>query len=382
MTEKLYYSDAYISKFTATVLECTECDGRFSILLDKTAFFPEEGGQSADTGRIGGSVVRGAYERDRKIYHLADAPLCVGATVECELDFATRLDKMRQHTAEHIISGIVHSLHGYGNVGFHLGDDIVTCDFDGAFTDTELERIELLANRAVMDDLPVTAYFPSSDELASLEYRSKLELSENVRIVIIEGIDSCACCAPHVARTGEIGCIKILDCIRWRGGVRMTIAAGERAVADYVKRHNSCKSISALLSSPRDEVESAVINLKASLDKESARVRELLFRIAAIEADKLSQTEKNRVVALPDLTVPSLIEFTNLAIGKVGGILVALIGSEGDYKYVVRSESRDLKQIARDMNIVLRGKGGGNSGMLQGSFSAGIDEIRSFFEEL
>ena len=205
MTEKLYYISAYTSKFSATVVSFFTEGDKLLAVLDKTAFFPEEGGQSADTGMIGGACVIDVTERDGIIYHTVDTPLTVGETVECTIDFAERYEKMKCHTAEHILCGIMHKLYGAENIGFHLGDDVVTFDVSPVLTRADLDRVEDIANRIIAENVDVVASFPTREELCALEYRAKLDLTENVRIVSIGDYDKCACCAPHVEKTGEIG---------------------------------------------------------------------------------------------------------------------------------------------------------------------------------
>ena len=210
MTEKLYYKDSYIKNFSAEVLSVEKIDNGFDVVLDKTAFFPEEGGQSADTGTIGYAGVFDVFERDGVVHHLTDISPCIGNN-ECSVDFDARFEKMQCHTAEHILCGIIHRLFGFDNVGFHLGEDEVTFDVSGVLTREELDRVESLANNVVFENILVETFFPKSDELDEIEYRAKLDLTEGVRLVKIGDVDTCACCAPHVAYTGEIGLIKILD---------------------------------------------------------------------------------------------------------------------------------------------------------------------------
>ena len=218
MTEKLYYVDAYIKDFSAKVIDVVTDSRGIALVLDRTAFFPEEGGQSADTGYISDSSVLDVKERDGVIYHYVDKTLDVGTEAVCHINFDERFEKMQCHTAEHIISGAIHRLFGLDNVGFHLGKEEVTMDVNGYVTREQLDEVEMIVNRAVFDNVAVKTYFPSSRELTSLSYRSKLDLTENVRIVEVEGYDLCACCAPHVSRTGEIGLVKILDFEKHRGG--------------------------------------------------------------------------------------------------------------------------------------------------------------------
>ena len=379
MTEKLYYKDAYIKDFCATVLSCEYREPYYYAVLDKTAFFPEEGGQSADTGRLSDAEVLDVKEKDGTVYHIIDKPLEVLATVKGVLDFDKRYDKMKQHTAEHIISGIINRLYGYSNVGFHLGTGEVTCDFDGPLTREELDRVEDLANSAIAANIPVVASFPGKDDLEKIEYRSKLDLKENVRIVSIDGVDTCACCAPHVNSTGELLLVKILDFVKWRSGIRMTIAAGERALIDYREKSASVKAISVLLSAPKSEVYAAVSDLKGAYEREKALAKEHLFKIAKLEARGVKETDGNLVYFLENMPIDALISFSNHARCKVRGMLVALSGEEGNYKYVISSDTVDLKSMIKDINGALAGRGGGNSGMVQGSFAATLESIKDYF---
>ena len=378
MTEKLYYTDAYIKEFDATVISAERDGGTTLVVLDRTAFFPTEGGQSADTGTIQGLKVLDVTERDGEIIHRLDGALTVGERVHGVIDFDTRFEKMQCHTAEHILCGIIHNLYGYSNVGFHLGD-IVTFDIDHLLTKEQLSEVELLANRAVFANLDITAEFPSHDELKGMTYRSKLDIYENVRIVTIGDIDACACCAPHVARTGEIGLIKILNSESHRGGVRIYMVAGYRALADYNFRLNEERKISAILSVPQDNLAKGVEEQNALLESARATIKSMLLNSARTEADALAKSEGNVVKYFPDMNMDALREFSKCATPKVSGILVSLCGDEGDYKYVISSEHINLREIVNEMNTTLNGKGGGRAEMLQGSFSASLSEIEEYF---
>ena len=229
-TEKLYYTDSHMFEFTATVLDCRDTPKGPALILDRTVFFPEGGGQQADTGSFGGVNILDVHEKDGEILHYCDRPLPAGETAEGRIDAEQRLVRMQNHSGEHVVSGLAHQLYGCENVGFHMGEDFVTIDFDRELSWEQLMEIEERANRVVRDDLPVLCTFPEPEELKNLEYRSKLELTENVRIVEIPGTDCCACCAPHVKHTGEIGLIKVLESERHRGGVRLNLACGMLAL--------------------------------------------------------------------------------------------------------------------------------------------------------
>ena len=380
MTEKLYYLDAYVSEFEATVLSCAEENDRFSIRLDRTAFFPNEGGQDADTGTLDGIPVINVIERDGEIFHIAEAPLSVGAAVRGKIDFPARYEKMKCHTAEHILCGIMHRLWGAENVGFHLTDEGVTFDVDVVLSRDQLDLAEDMANDIIAKNVAVSACFPTTEELSWLDYRSKLELSENVRLVSIPDCDLCACCAPHVSRTGEIGLIKMLDYFKHRGGTRIFMLAGRRALCDYRSRYAIARRISALTSTPQDKITEAVEQLILENEAEKNKNSALLKRIAELEAEKISTTDKNAVCLLEGFGADELREVANIATPRVGGILVLLSGGEGNYKYVISSGSVDLRRASRDINSALNGKGGGRPEMIQGSFYTSLYNIKKYFE--
>lgn len=379
MTEKLYYIDAYLSEFDASIVSKEKHDDHWRVVLDRTAFFPEEGGQSADGGSIGGVEVLDVQELDGVIYHVL-RELPESNKVKCCIDFKTRFEKMQCHTAEHILCGIIHRLFGYENVGFHLGEDVVTFDVDGELSAEEIENIELLANRAVFENRKVTASFPSPGELGVLEYRAKLELTDNVRIVDIDGVDSCACCAPHVAYTGEIGVIKIVDFMRHRGGMRLFMQAGYRALADYKARYGITRAIGAMTSTPSLDTLAAVKRLSEERDKLSDELAISSLRYATALADAVEATEGNAVCFMEGATVDAMRELANKALPKVGGILAVITGEEGNYRYVIASGTKNLRDLAREINAALSGKGGGRPEMITGTFSASISDIREYFK--
>lgn len=382
MTEKLYYTDAYIKEFEATVLNFTELDGKYAVILDRTAFFPEEGGQSADTGSIGIAKVIDVREKDGNILHFVDSLLEIGASYYCKIDFSDRFEKMQCHTAEHIISGAINRLFSLDNVGFHLGKYEVTMDVNGYLTREQLDEVELIANRAVFDNVPVKTYFPSSDELSALNYRSKLDLTENVRLVEIVGYDLCACCAPHVSYTGEIGLIKILDFEKHRGGTRINIAAGYRALYDYREKYSNVLKASALFSEPQPTVAVAAESFLRSYEELKARLKAARLNNARLEAELIPCTEGNLVCHYPEMTPDEMREVANLAKSKVTGVLVILTGCDGDYKYIMTSENVDLSKIYKQINAGLLGRGGGRDNMIQGSFSANLESIKEYFAKL
>ena len=380
MTEKLYYSDSHIRFFDAIVTACIETDGGYAIELDRTAFFPEGGGQPGDTGTIGGVRVFDTQERDGHIFHMTVDPLGTGIKVSCSLDWDQRFRRMQHHSGEHIVSGLVHSLYGYDNVGFHLGEDDVTMDFSGELTRDELDRIELLANEAVYKDIPVITLFPSPASLNRLPYRSKLELSENVRLVRIPGYDLCACCAPHVKRTGEIGIIKLTDFMRHRGGVRVHLLAGLSALEDCRVKYANVYAISASLSAPQNDTSKAVERLKNELADTKQELAKLRGDLVSFKASSLSETDGNICLFEPGLDNRMMRDLCNAGTAVCTGMCAVFTGSEsGGYKYIIGSRTTDLRERAGDINKALSGRGGGSPEMIQGTVTAARSDIEKYF---
>lgn len=381
-TEKLYDKDAYTTRFSARVLSCDAVEGGYATVLTATAFFPEEGGQTCDTGTLGGiPVLHVALGKDGVIVHTLKEPLAVGTEVEGELDFAPRYRKMQHHTGEHIVSGLAHRLYGAENVGFHLGECDVTMDLSIELDRYALDRIEDLANEAIHKNVAVTARYPSPEELKTLTYRAKLDLTENVRIVTVEGYDDCACCAPHVARTGEIGQIKILDAMRYKGGVRLHLACGMDALRDHRERYAQTLRISNLLSAKQAEIVDAVEQLKEALAEEKRRVNALRVRILNEQIASLPEhADGDLLVFSSVLEARELRELVNAGVPRCSGIFAAFAGDdESGYNYVMGSTSVDLRARSKELNAALSGRGGGSPTMIQGSCKAPRRVIEEYF---
>ena len=380
-TVRLFDISSKMSAFEAVVLSCTGHEGGgFEVVLDKTAFFPEEGGQSSDCGTLGGVAVLLVYERDGVICHVTDNPLDIGASVRGEIDFSARFRKMQNHTGEHIVSGLIHKIYGYNNVGFHLGESDMTADFDGVLSEADIRKIEDLANRAVFECHPIRAYYPAPDELENLEYRSKLDLSHGVRIVEIEGVDTCACCAPHVENTGEVGLIKITEFIRYKGGVRVHMRCGFDALDAFRADYSQVKAISMAISAKHNEVSEGVDRLIDEIGKQKSTISALKREIRGFKLEGLEYTSGNLVIFEDEGDMLSLRELVNGAKQKCGGICAVFAGNDNDgYKYIISSTSVDLKPITKEINAAIGGRGGGSSEMIQGSCTAKREDIEKYF---
>ena len=341
MTEKLYDKDSHLKEFTGTVLSCEKTGEKYAVALNQTAFFPEGGGQQSDRGYIGDAYISDVQIKNGEILHFADKPLSVGQACKCKIDFDFRFRNMQNHSGEHIISGIIHRLYGFNNVGFHLGAEM-TMDFDGELTRQQLDEIEDLANKAVYENLPVKAYYPTDEELKSLDYRSKLDLKENVRIVEVKGVDVCACCAPHVRATGEIGIIKILDFEKYKGGVRLIVKCGTDALRDYREKYKNVLEISNLLSAKQPEVSLSVVKLNEQLSAEKAAAAALKKRLIAEKAAGFAPDTDKTAVFEDGLDIKELQLLADALCKKAGGIRGAFSGADGAFSFAICGEETAL----------------------------------------
>lgn len=395
MTEKLFYKDSHLSEFEAEVISCCPADGNlYEIELDRTAFFPEGGGQYADTGMLGEAKVLDVQEEDGRIIHFTDAPLETGTRVKGSLDWEERFMKMQQHTGEHIVSGLVHSRFGYRNVGFHLGSEDCTMDFNGEITPKELADIELEANRAVWKDLKVETVYPVRGELDRMEYRSKIEIPGRVRIIVIPGYDRCACCAPHVERTGEIGLIKLTNVQRYKGGVRVTMLCGVRALADYASKQRQAKAVGAMLCAKENETAEAVEHLKnecADLKYALGEKEKMLVRCMA----DLVPDGEEAVCLFPDEMEGDSMRMLMNQVLEEGHVLCAVFCKSGEpkdsdpgksgeepgraaYRYVIGSRTMDMRSMVRELNSAFEGRGGGKPEMVQGTARGREEELKAW----
>ncbi len=380
--EKIFYEDTHILRFEATVLECIPVDGLFHIVLDRTAFFPEEGGQLADIGTLNDLPVRDVSIVKDIIYHHMDIPFEVGTEVTGYVDWDRRFDFMQQHSGEHIISGLLHKHYGFNNVGFHLGLTEVTLDFDGSIGMDALRDIEAEANQIVYKNLPIHCFFPDCDELETMEYRSKIEIEGAVRIVEIPGVDVCACCAPHVESTAEIGIIKITGVQSHRGGVRINILCGERALNDYTTKQTAVNTLSALLSAKPDLVVDAVKKLQEDALKQKDTFNQLAnqllqFQIASLPAPQ----DCPNPMLFVELSNPIAIRNTvNELTGKYSGYCGIFNGNDQDgYSFIIGSSTLDCRTLAATMRELFGAKGGGTAPMIQGNVKTSKETLIALF---
>lgn len=378
-TEKLYYKDTYQKEFTAAVLDCREHKKGYQILLSATAFFPEGGGQPYDTGTLGGAKVLEVHEKNDEIWHYTDKPLAVGSQVNGKIDWERRFDFMQQHSGEHIVSGLIHAKYGCDNVGFHLGSDVVTIDFNCEIDESDLPELEAKANEVIWQNQKTHIFYPTPDELKALTYRSKKELTGSVQIVEFPGADICACCGTHVARSGEIGMVKLLSAEKFRSGVRMEMISGRR-VLDYlnmVREQNQKTSV--LLSAKPDKTADAVQRLFDENHRLKGRVLTMEEKLFAQEAGRLAGAG-NVLLFEKGLEADSVRKLAVAVMESCGGrCAVFSDNGDGTFKYALGEKDGDLRVFIKEMNQALNGRGGGKPFFAQGSVQAQEEEIREFF---
>ena len=380
MTRKLYYEDCHLAVFSAAVTGCTQTEKGYEVTLEATAFYPEGGGQACDLGTLNGIPVHDVQERGEEIVHLCGAPLEVGAEVKGAIDYQRRFDLMQQHTGEHIVSGIIHARYGYHNVGFHMGANFIEIDFDGVIPAEDLEKIEAEANEALWKNLEVACWYPSREELPGVFYRTKRALPWPVRIVQVPGYDSCACCGVHVARTGEVGLVKLFSMTGLRGGSRIEMACGGRALELLNRVYRQNTQVSQVFSAKIFETGAAAKRMNEALAAEKFRATSLQRKLFAITAE--SYVNCGDVLHFEESLEPALVrELADAIAQKCGGRVAVFSGSEvTGYSYCLATREGDLRQFGKEMNAALNGRGGGKPNFLQGSVKTSRTDIEKFFE--
>lgn len=381
-TEKIYEKDGMCFSFRARVLETRENEKGLAIMLDRTAFFPEGGGQTADRGMLSGVRVTDVQIEDGEIWHYVES-LPEQTEVEGVLDGAERLRKMQNHLGEHLLCGAIHKLYGYDNVGFHLGADYMTFDVNGPMTWDEIYEAEKLANLAVAEDAAVCTYVPTKEALRALSYRAKsekLENEEEIRIVEVEGFDRCACCAPHLDRAGKVGLIKIVEAMHYKGGMRFHAFCGFDALRDYNERLQEIRKMTALLSAKPHEISLAVEARLAELSEAKKTIGAMKREIVRLKLDAITPREGNITIFDPALDGNAMREFATVGMTKAGGIFSVFSGSEEDgYQFVIASETMPLKGKIAEYREALGGKCGGSDKMLFGHAAVPRAVIEALF---
>lgn len=381
MTQKIYEADPYVQNFTAQVLSCTPAQDGFAVVLDRTAFFPEGGGQPCDTGTLGAARVLAVHTDGVTITHTTDAPLTPGDTVEGCLHWPARLDAMQQHTGEHILSGALHRLFGAENVGFHIGTPYVRMDTSIPLTPAQLAQAEAEANAAVRADTPVHCWVPDPEALARTEYRSKKELTGDVRLVEAGG-DCCACCGTHLARTGEVGLIKIISYAHYKTGMRLAVACGQRAYEAVAGIWADTEAAGRLLSAP-------VGALTPALERLQGGEAALKARLAALQNTLVDACAANAVPGVPAVLWADgadgdgLRRMAMAITAKTNAPCCTLApGGQGLAYALSAAPGGDVREVCKALNAAFAGRGGGKPGFCQGSLAAAdFDAVKALLLE-
>lgn len=378
--KELFYRDPYCRAFEARVVSCAAEGKGWAVVLDDTAFYPEGGGQPADRGTLGGVRVRDVHRRGGVIVHETDGPLPVGETVRGEIDWERRFDHMQQHSGEHIVSGLIHRDFGWDNVGFHLGD-VVTVDFNGVLTWDDALRVEREANEVIWADRETVVTCPPPEALVHIPYRSKKALTGTVRLVEFPGADRCACCGTHVARTGEIGCVKVLSLMHHRGGVRLELLCGRWALAWMDRVAGSNARAARALSVKPEETGAAVEMLREEEETLRQRLAAAQQRYFRLRAETLAA--EGLAVDFEEGLSPWDLRKGAEALAEAGRAAAYLLlsGTGTVYDYVLMSASQDVRPLGRALNERLHGRGGGKDAV-QGRFEAAAEDIRRAAAEL
>ena len=383
---RLYYQLPYVKTFMGVVETCEPSDkGDWVVTLNRTGFYPEGGGQPSDTGTLGQVPVLYVWEKGDQVYHRVAGPLQTGQLVEGVIDWQRRYDHMQHHTGEHILSGLIHGKYGYDNVGFHMGEQAVTIDFNGVLTWDQLEELEDEANRIVWANVPVQEAFPSPEKRNEMDYRSKKEQTGEVRIITIPGADVCACCGTHVENTGEVGMIKVTGMIHYKGGVRISILCGRKAVLDYRRRVHQDGKISSLLSAKENQLSEAVERLKEENAGLQGRLAQLRREYFQMKTESLPKKSGPLALAQDGLDPAALRQLATMLFRQGWGDTVLVIsenGQTGSFFYVIGSEKQDVRPLGKELNRILNGRGGGSAQMVQGTFEKNAEEIiKEFMQE-
>ena len=394
MTIKLYDTKPYDTCFQGKVVDIIKEGKKTAIILDQTLFFPEEGGQSPDKGIISiqdkSVAIEDVQIKDEVIYHFVKGDIDFiekGSEITGEIDFSHRFSNMQQHSGEHIFSGLAKRYFECVNVGFHLSDSEVTFDYDKPLSKDEIEFLEKEVNKVIYENRKITAFYPSKEELLKLDYRSKKEIENDVRLVEIEGIDLCACCAPHVRRTGEIGICKVVNYINYKGGVRISILCGSRALDYFCEIDNTTKEISKLLSAKRENLAKEVNRINDSLHDVEYKLVETEKRNLDLILSQITDAgnhgimdnniinDKAVVLKLDGYSNNSLRDAVNKLKERYPNRLIGIISkTQKGYFFIFGSNSIDCNLVAKSLRERFGAKGGGSSDMIQGNLSSDLSE--------
>ena len=381
MTEKLYYSNSYGTTFEGIVRSCEKSKKGYYIVLDQTLFYPEGGGQPGDTGSLGNAMVLDTHEKNGEILHETNAPLEVGEKVIGEIDWPHRFDLMQNHSGEHILSGVICKKYNCDNVGFHMGRERITIDFNAQIPKVDLPLLENMANKAIWENTPIEISYPAKEELDKLSYRSKIELSGEVRIVQAGDYDCCACCGTHVRLAGEIGMIKIVGAQNYKGGTRLEILCGKRALAYYQGIQEAASEVGKALSVQAEQIKQGVEKILEEREQLLQEGKKWKWEAFKSRIEKLPSEAENCFIFEEGLSGKDMTSLADLAVEKTGGRAMVMTWGGGGAAFVLVSRRMDAKALSEELKQVFDCKGGGKADAIQGKLNGEKEEIFTFFRE-
>ena len=381
-TEALYDRNAFTKDFVGKVISCEEVKLKdktaYKVVLNQTAFFPEQGGQTSDIGTLDEAKVMDVQIEDEVIYHYCTSGFLIGEEVHGVIDWEHRFNNMQQHTGEHIFTGIAHNTYGADNVGFHLSDNTVTLDLNIELSDEQVDYIEKRANEIIAADVAVKAYYPNQELLGAINYRSKKEIAGAVRLVEIEGVDLCACCAPHVKSTGQVGMLKVVSFGKYKGGTRVYILCGLRALTDYNRRMKLLEQSYQLLNCKDDELPEKIAGLIEDNKQLKYRISDIKSGMLTNQIETISPDLTDVTIFMEDLDAKTMRDGVNALVEKHEGLCAIFSGNDEDgYNFVIGSRTRDCATIATGLRELLGAKGGGSKQMAQGNVAATRNQIEN-----
>lgn len=387
MTVKLYEKNALLTECQAQVVGCEPEKDYFRVALDQTVIFPEGGGQLSDQGKIQDAEVFHAAEKEGQVWHYTKTPLAVGEKVHVSLNWPLRLDRMQQHTGEHLLSYAFWQSCGAQNIGFHMNEDLVTIDLDQEVTSEEIARAEMDANAVIWENRPITvAYLPDA-EVAKLPMRKKNEKLQGIlRVVTVENGDICTCCGTHPPFTGMVGQIKILRAEKHKGGTRIFFNCGCRALKNMQQRNEVLVETSNLLSVKEEEVLGAVQKLKAEVAELTALNKEktmalLKSQVPELLAQAVPTKDGYKLVFVVTSLEAKEAKSLRQLLGEEEGVIIALVSfAKGRVSYqfaLGRNTVGDCHSYCQKANAIFHGKGGGRD-----SFAQGGAEIEGDWQKL
>lgn len=376
MTIKLYEQEGYQTTFQAHVVSCIKKNELYDIILDQTLFFPEEGGQTCDQGTLNDVKVHDVQIIDQEIHHYVNDPL--KGKIIGKIDFKHRYTNMQNHSGEHILSGLVKEMFGFDNSGFHLSLNEITTDYSGFLNTKQLEKLEKRANEVILENHPIHCFYPEDTSLYN--YRSKKEINEALRLVEIEGIDCCACCAPHVRSTSEIGLIKILKAIKHKQGVRIWFICGYRAYQDYHQKHLQAMHISQKLSLPSDDLTHGIDRLINENNDLKQEISKLKKQSIDLQIQSLS-VQDFHLVFVEELDRSLQLYYCNQLLDLAHRFSAVFVGKENNYRFYITSHE-DARLLLENLKEHFEVKGGGKKDMVQGQIQGSKEDVEELLNNL